>query len=71
MIIVKTGDVIPLDGFVVQGCADVDESSVTGQSVPQEKYNGSNVMAGTSVLKGTLVVSKLYILLCLFKGNQK
>ena len=51
---VKAGEVIPLDGIVLSGSSSVDESSLTGESLPVEKDAGANVWAGTMNLTGKL-----------------
>lgn len=53
---VKAGETIPLDGIVVSGSSSVDESSLTGESLPVEKQGGANVWAGTMNLTGYLGV---------------
>ena len=47
IILVKTGGVIPVDGTVADGACAVDESAVTGESVPKPKTKGDDVWAGT------------------------
>jgi Cu+-exporting ATPase len=47
---------IPADGVVVRGAADVDESNMTGESVPVGKGISDEVMAGSINLNGTLLV---------------
>ncbi|KAG0018136.1 hypothetical protein BGZ82_000533 [Podila clonocystis] len=47
---------IPADGVVVRGAADVDESNMTGESVPVGKNISDEVMAGSISLNGTLFV---------------
>lgn len=44
---IKPGDKIPVDGVVVSGTSYVNESMLTGESIPQEKKEGSNVIGGT------------------------
>ena len=44
---VRPGEKIPVDGVVVEGASAVDESMVTGESVPVEKTPGSNLIGGT------------------------
>ncbi|MDX1531630.1 MAG: heavy metal translocating P-type ATPase, partial [Rhodothermales bacterium] len=44
---VRPGDRLPLDGRVVRGQSDVDQSTLTGESVPVEKAVGDEVFAGT------------------------
>ncbi|MDM0015598.1 potassium-transporting ATPase subunit KdpB [Variovorax sp. J22P168] len=58
-VLVEAGDVIPLDGEVVQGAASVDESAITGESAPVVRESGgdfSAVTGGTRVLSDWLVV---------------
>ena len=45
--IVLPGESIPVDGIVLEGCSAVDESSLTGESIPVDKTVGSAVFAGT------------------------
>lgn len=53
-IIVKPGDRIPVDGTVTDGHTYVDESMITGESVPVEKNVGDAVFSGTINKTGTL-----------------
>jgi len=53
---VKPGERIPLDGTVVAGASAVDESPITGESVPVEKSLGDTVYAGSLNLHGSLEV---------------
>ena len=55
-IAIRPGELIPLDGVVVKGRAAVDESSVSGESVPVEKTVGSKVFSGTVNQNGYLEV---------------
>ena len=52
MVVVRTGSMIPLDGKVTAGDAMVNQSSMTGESVPVHKSEGSYVYAGTVVEDG-------------------
>ncbi|WOH07259.1 hypothetical protein DCAR_0626688 [Daucus carota subsp. sativus] len=54
---IKPGEVIPIDGVVVQGNCDVDEKTLTGESFPVSKQTGSTVWAGTINLNGYLSVN--------------
>ena len=54
--IVRTGNLIPLDGSVVSGEATVNQASITGESMPAPKRDGSYVYAGTVVEEGECVV---------------
>ena len=55
-IVVRTGSMIPLDGKVVEGEAMVNQSSMTGESMPVPKRPGSPVYAGTVAEEGECVV---------------
>jgi len=58
-VLVEAGDVIPVDGEVVEGVASVDESAITGESAPVIRESGgdfSAVTGGTRVLSDWLVV---------------
>ena len=55
-IVVRTGSMIPLDGKVASGDAMVNQSSMTGESVPVHKSNGAYVYAGTVVEDGECTV---------------
>jgi len=54
IVIVKPGEKIPVDGVVVNGHSFIDESMITGESVPVEKSVGSTVFGGTVNNAGTL-----------------
>jgi P-type Cu+ transporter len=55
-IILKPGDRVPTDGEVAEGDSAVDESMLTGESVPVDKTAKSNLYAGTVNLNGRLVM---------------
>ncbi len=52
--LVKPGDAIPTDGVVLSGISSVDESALTGESVPVDKKEGSEVSVGTMNISGVL-----------------
>ena len=56
IIVVRPGDLIPLDGAVVFGFSSVDEAAITGESVPTEKHIDSTVFAGTLNQQGYLEI---------------
>ena len=47
IVIVKPGEKIPVDGVVIEGSTSVDESMLTGESLPVEKSSGSQVIGAT------------------------
>lgn len=56
IILVRTGNMIPLDGIVVSGEAMVNQASMTGEAVPVRKNEGVTVFAGTVVEEGELEI---------------
>lgn len=56
VMIIKPGEKIPTDGVVVRGESAVDESMVTGESLPIDKLKGSNVIGATVNQDGVLYV---------------
>ncbi len=55
-VIIKPGGLIPVDGVVISGRASVNQASVTGESMPIERSEGTKVFSGTLVELGTLEV---------------
>jgi len=55
LVVLRPGDRVPVDGEVVEGFSTVDESSVTGESVPADKGPGDRVVSGTLNRTGRLV----------------
>ena len=53
VLVVKPGEKIPVDGEVTEGASFVDESMITGESIPVEKVKGQPVYAGTINEKGS------------------
>lgn len=56
LVILKPGERVPTDAEVVEGASSVDESMLTGESMPVDKGPDAKVFAGTSNLNGRLVV---------------
>jgi Cu+-exporting ATPase len=54
LLLIKPGDRIPVDGVVVAGQSRVDESMLTGESLPLSKKEGDNLVAGTLNRNGVL-----------------
>ena len=57
IIVIRPGERIPVDGIVVKGASFVDQSSITGESLPVEKVGSAKVFAGTINKNGVLEVS--------------
>jgi Cu+-exporting ATPase len=56
LVTVKPGESIPVDGVIVSGRATVDESMVTGESIPLEKKEGGSVIGGTINRTGLITI---------------
>ena len=54
MIVIRPGERVPADGTVIKGHSFVDQASITGESLPVEKVEGSKVFAGTINKDGVL-----------------
>ena len=50
--IVKAGESVPVDGIVIEGFSSVDESALTGESIPVEKHIGDKVIGATTSKSG-------------------
>ena len=53
IVIVKPGDKIPADGIIKKGFSSVDESMITGESIPVDKERGFKVIGGTININGS------------------
>ena len=56
LIVVKTGERVAADGVVVEGVASVDESALTGESLPVQKTVGDTVKTATFAVSGRIVL---------------
>nr|MBP9191816.1 cation-translocating P-type ATPase [Ignavibacteria bacterium] len=52
VVLIKTGDRVPVDGILTTGYCVVDESAMTGESLPVEKKSGDSLMSGTVLKNG-------------------
>ena len=56
LLVVKPGTAIPMDGKIIEGRSSVDESMLTGESLPVDKNPGEEVIMGTMNVNGRLVI---------------
>ncbi len=57
ILLVNTGDKIPVDGKIIKGEGQADESMISGESAPVEKRSGSEITGGTLLLNGSFTMS--------------
>ncbi len=55
-LIIKPGEVVPVDGVILEGQTTIDESSLTGESLPIDKVTGDVLMSGAINIDGVLTV---------------
>ena len=62
IIIIKPGEKIPLDGYIIEGKSSIDTKALTGESLPKEVKEGEEVLSGSINLNGVIKikVSKEY-----------
>jgi P-type Cu+ transporter len=61
VVVVKPGQAIPVDGIVIKGISSVDESMITGESIPIEKKKGDEVIGGTINKSGTFTFKAMKV----------
>jgi len=54
VVLVRTGEKIPLDGRIIEGSASIDESMVTGEPIPVHRTESEQVIGGTILQQGSL-----------------
>ncbi len=60
-ILVKPGSRIPSDGIILEGSTSVDESMLTGESIPVEKIEGDTIIGGSTNFQGAIVVKVTHV----------
>jgi Cu+-exporting ATPase len=61
VVVVRPGERIPVDGVVIEGRSSVDESMLTGESLPVNKTTGSNVIGATVNKQGRLIIEATHV----------
>lgn len=58
-LIIRPGELVPADAVILEGTANFDESSLTGESLPQDKTTGDEILSGTLNIDGVVTVRAL------------
>lgn len=58
-IVIKPGEVVPADAVITEGTSSFDESSLTGESVPQPKQHGDQILSGSLNIEGAVTAKVL------------
>lgn len=56
LVIVELGERVPVDGIIEEGEAEVDQSSLTGESLPVQKRKGDKILSFTTIISGDLII---------------
>jgi len=61
ILLVRQGDLIPVDGQVVEGIAEVDTAAITGEPLPQPRSAGDSVLAGSAAIQGSFTMKATHV----------
>lgn len=59
-IVIKAGEIVPVDAIILEGTASFDESSLTGESLPQAKHVKDQILSGAVNLDGAVTAKALH-----------
>lgn len=59
-LLVKPGEVVPVDGLIIEGDSSFDESSLTGESLPVSKSVGEQILSGAINVDGVITIKSLH-----------
>lgn len=59
-IVIKAGEMVPVDAIILEGVSDFDESSLTGESLPVAKTVGQSLMSGSVNTSGVIIAKALH-----------
>ncbi len=55
-LVIKPGEVVPVDGVIIDGSSNFDESSLTGESLPMPKTSGEELLSGSLNIEGAVTI---------------
>ena len=61
LVVVRPGERVPVDGEVVEGASEIDESMITGESLPVAKHPGDRATGGSVNAEGVLIIRTLAV----------
>jgi heavy metal translocating P-type ATPase len=56
LLVVRRGDLVPVDGTIVEGTAEIDDSAITGEPLRANKTIGSHVLSGSIAMNGMITI---------------
>ena len=56
IVVIRPGESIPVDGIIIEGSTSVDESAITGESIPVQKYKGDKLIGATINKNGSVKI---------------
>jgi heavy metal translocating P-type ATPase len=59
-VVIRAGEVVPVDAQILEGTASFDESSLTGESLPQVRQEGATIVSGSINLDGAIIARALH-----------
>lgn len=59
-IIIRPGEIVPIDGTILDGTASFDEASLTGESLPQTRETGDTILSGSVNMDGEVTVRAIH-----------
>ncbi len=59
-VIISPGEIVPVDGKIIEGASDFDESDLTGESLPVTKQVGDQVLSGSVNVEGVVTIKALH-----------
>ncbi|MEO8863197.1 MAG: heavy metal translocating P-type ATPase [Candidatus Saccharimonadales bacterium] len=59
-VVILPGEVVPVDGDIIEGSSSLDESSLTGESLPVSKHPGDQLLSGSINIEGAITIKAIH-----------